>query len=293
MKVSKDDKRADQQPSPDEGKVQRLSKTRSQAEVSRVGRKLEARGSSDRIIGIYAIVCLENGKVYVGKSINVRARLMSHKCALRSKTRRKKHTNRRLYEDVQKFGWECFECYVLEEFDSIDEDLIASRELHWMKHLNATDRNQGYNLRLDSETKMITHEDTRKLLRVAMSGENNPNYANYWNDDQKRRMSEIAKERHSRGIYKTERILKMRSETSRNTWKDPEKKRKMAKKVSEKRRVYNFLQYTRDGDFVRKWESVEDIINSNPGYKWQNIYSVCNGYKPTYMGYVWKKELKI
>ena len=21
------------------------------------------------------------------------------------------------------------------------------------------------------------------------------------------------------------------------------------------------------------------------------IYSVCNGYKPTYMGYVWKKEL--
>jgi hypothetical protein len=34
------------------------------------------------------------------------------------------------------------------------------------------------------------------------------------------------------------------------------------------------------------------IIKANPNFKWQNIYSVCNGYKPTYMGFIWKKELK-
>lgn len=46
-------------------------------------------------------------------------------------------------------------------------------------------------------------------------------------------------------------------------------------------------------DYIKTFDSVEDIILENPSYKWQNIYSVCNGYKKSYMGYIWKKELKI
>jgi len=37
------------------------------------------------------------------------------------------------------------------------------------------------------------------------------------------------------------------------------------------------------------WFSVEEIIKFNPNYKWQNIYAVCNGYKPTMYGYIWCK----
>lgn len=293
MTVSKENKRADQQPSPDEGKVQRLSKTRSQAEVSRVGRKLEARGSSYRVIGIYAIVCRENGKVYVGKSINVRKRLISHKCSLRAKKRSKKATNRKLYNDVQLYGWESFDCYILEEFDTIDEILIADRELHWMMHLNSTDPNEGYNLRLDSETAMIVHDDTRALISAAVSGEKNPNYGNYWTDEQRKHMSEIAKSRHNGdGPYGDEWRRKI-GEASSRTCEDETKKQAMADNVSKATTIYVFYQYDMDGNFIKKWDTVHEILKANPGLKRAGIYNVCCGYRPHYRGYIWKKELKI
>ena len=52
-------------------------------------------------------------------------------------------------------------------------------------------------------------------------------------------------------------------------------------------------QYSKDGEFINKFDSIKSIIEENPSYKWQNIYSVCNGYKKSYMGFIWKKELKI
>lgn len=67
----------------------------------------------------------------------------------------------------------------------------------------------------------------------------------------------------------------------------------MAKKVSKAKRLYDFEQYSKDGVLLKVWESVEDIISENPDYKWQNIYSVCNGYKKSYRGFIWKKKLKI
>jgi hypothetical protein len=60
-----------------------------------------------------------------------------------------------------------------------------------------------------------------------------------------------------------------------------------------KRKKYRFIQYDLEMNIVKIWDAVEDIIAENPTYKWQNIYSVCNGYKKRIYGYVWKKENKI
>ncbi len=70
-------------------------------------------------------------------------------------------------------------------------------------------------------------------------------------------------------------------------------KSKMAKKVSEKKMKYDFYQYDKRNNFIKKFDSVKQIIAEYPNYKWQNIYSVCNGYKKSYMGFIWKKQLKI
>lgn len=67
----------------------------------------------------------------------------------------------------------------------------------------------------------------------------------------------------------------------------------MTKKVSESKRKYDFEQYSKDGELLKVWESVEQIVLANPEYKWQNIYSVCNGYRISYRGFIWKKKLKI
>lgn len=37
------------------------------------------------------------------------------------------------------------------------------------------------------------------------------------------------------------------------------------------------------------WLSVKAIVEANPGYKWQNIYNVCHGHKPSYMGFTWRQ----
>jgi hypothetical protein len=47
-----------------------------------------------------------------------------------------------------------------------------------MDNYKSTDREFGYNLRRDSSTQMIVHEETKQLLSKCNLGENNPNYGN-------------------------------------------------------------------------------------------------------------------
>ena len=47
-----------------------------------------------------------------------------------------------------------------------------------MDDYKSTDRQFGYNLRRDSSTQMIVHEETKQLLSEKYQGENNPNYGN-------------------------------------------------------------------------------------------------------------------
>jgi hypothetical protein len=148
----------------------------------------------------------------------------------------------------------------------------------------------GYNLRLDSSTGCITSDDTRKLQSIVQSGTKNGNYGHKWSKEQKENMSTIAKERHSRADIYNDEWRKKISENSTRTWSDLDKRKKMAIKLKIAKRKYLFEQYSRAGELIRIWDSVDDIILQNPTYKWQNIYSVCNGYKPTYMNFIWKKK---
>jgi hypothetical protein len=57
-----------------------------------------------------------------------------------------------------------------------------------------------------------------------------------------------------------------------------------------KQKKYKFLQLAEDGTLLKVYDTVEDIIKENPTYKWQNIYSVCNGYKKEYTDINGKKN---
>jgi len=243
-------------------------------------------------IGIYFIEHSVSGKMYVGKSVNIEHRISSHKCNLRKKNPSLKSINRYLHAAVQKYGWGSFETGVLETFDSVDERLIGERELYWMDHFDTC--NTGYNLRRDTSTGMIVHPETRKLKSAQVRGENNPNFGNNWSPEQKQRMSEIKRQQHIDGTDGiTEDVRKRKGEITSKFWKDnPDIKERMSRKVSKSKQKYNFHQLNEDGSLVKIWPSVEDIIKVNPEWKWQNIYSVCNGYKKRIYGFKWKKVLK-
>ena len=242
-------------------------------------------------IGIYSITHTISGKRYVGKSINIEARLIQHKSNLTSIEYRPKAVNRHLYSAVQKYEWSAFHVEILESFGSVDPLVIAERELFWMDHFDTINRGRGFNLRRDSSTSMIVHDETRKRLSNVFKGSGNPNYGNLWSDEKKHRMSEIKKAQHAAGDIYTEQWKKRQGVSISEMWKaNPVAKSAMALKLSKIKQQYRFIQCQLTGGIVKTWGTVKEIIAINPEYKWQNIYSVCNGYKPTYMGYVWKKE---
>jgi hypothetical protein len=190
---------------------------------------------------------------------------------IRTLKRKSKNENRHLINSWHKHGKDMFECFVIEYISDINK--LSERELFWMKNYNSLNRDFGYNLRLDSSGGMIPSNETRKKL------------------------SESGKKR-----WKSIERRKKNGETTSTFWKNnPEKKTQMSKKLSKLKEKYIFHQYENigvwgnpiKGILIKTYSSVKQIISNNPDYKWQNIYAVCNGYKPTYMGFIWEKELKI
>lgn len=107
--------------------------------------------------GIYCIRNTINNKVYIGKSINIYKRIRQHNYLLNSKS---KDENIYLINSWHKYGEKNFEYFIL-EFLEQDEILISKRELYWMKIYDSLNPDKGYNLRSDSDSKMIVHNNTK------------------------------------------------------------------------------------------------------------------------------------
>lgn len=240
-------------------------------------------------IGIYAITHVSSGRKYIGKSISIERRLISHKCSLLSSLR-SKDTNRHLYSAVQKYGWCEFSTEVIESFTEVDEQIIAERELYWIDFYQTIDRKHGFNLRRDSSTKMIVHPETREAMS-ARKGEKNPNFGNRWTDEMRNAMSVKVVARHASGKFYGAEWKKRQGERSTKFWQDrPEMKSIVGQKVSIKKTKYKITQYTKDGKLVAEWVGMRGLLLANPSYKRHSIYSACSGEKPSMYGFIWKKE---
>lgn len=242
------------------------------------------------MICIYAIVNTTDGKRYVGQTSNFEKRKKQQ--IQNMKSFNPKSSNRHLCEACEKHGIESFKFEILETFETLDRGLLLNREFEWINKFSCDQREYGYNIRKDLEGKCITSDETRQIMSDKNKGENNPNYGKKWSYENKSKMSDLAKKRHSETETYNEAWKEKLSEASKEMWKDEKIRKSISEKLSVKKQKYDFLQYTKDGVLVAKWSSVKEIIKDNPSYKWQNIYSVCNGYKKSYKGYVWKSVLK-
>jgi len=115
--------------------------------------------------GIYLIRNTHNGKVYVGRSVGVWKRWLSHRRSLREGT----HKNPHLQAAWEKYGENTFVFEVVERVE--DESTLPLREGFHMNRLNACDRDHGYNsVEMDEEAQVRFSEEHKAKISAALMG---------------------------------------------------------------------------------------------------------------------------
>ena len=211
--------------------------------------------------GIYIIQNNINQKKYVGKAGNIYKRIKEHVTSLNTKN---KNENRHLINSWHKYGRENFTYYVVEylydENKEKLEQLLKDRELYWIQKLETTDREKGYNMRLDSEGKCIVSSETREKCRQSQ-------LKRYENEEEHEKMSEI---------------LKKKRKEHPELWE--ESKIKLAY-INRQYRIAKCDKQT--GEIIKIYEIIKDISDENPDYYLQAIKGCCQGTKNSYKGFRW------
>lgn len=114
---------------------------------------------------VYKIICLGNGKVYVGSAINFLDRKNTHF----SKLRRNVHPNTKLQTSFNKYGKEQFLISIIELCEKHE---LLIKEQFWIDELQSCNKEFGFNLRKKAESNLgFKHSlKTKKLMSKVHKG---------------------------------------------------------------------------------------------------------------------------
>lgn len=222
--------------------------------------------------GVYSITNLKNGRVYVGSSISMCGRMLTHRRLLR----RNKHGNQFLQNSWNKHGQANFKFDVIEECDPSE---ITTREQHWIDTLKAYDSEYGYNQARYVEQNMLGRKHSKtSRAKMSASRKDNPlqaanqiaatkaaaiaNRGKPRSQEVKDKMSKTRKARKFKNSLETRTAISKANKGRKHT---PEAKAKMAEAIkkswqTKKRRSYLKEQLSAEhkqaiGEGVRKhWE---------------------------------------
>ena len=130
----------------------------------------------DTICGIYMIKNIINGKMYIGKSFDIKKRWANHRYELNKGA----HVNNHLQSAWNKYGECSFEFIIIEE---CSEEELNNKEIYWIKTLDTY--HNGYN---QTEGGEGTHLPEEIKIKIGAASKN------WWsNSENKNKMSEARK----------------------------------------------------------------------------------------------------
>ena len=251
-----------------------------------------------------------NGKVYIG--------ITSYEPQKRWANGNGYKNSRRFYNAIKKYGWNGFEHKIL--YENLSFKKACELEVKLIEDYDSTNKAKGYNIKLggeihkqSEETKQILSsirtgtkmsEETRQKISQSLTGENC-----YWygksRDNEKKSL--ISKKR--KGVKMPDEIKEKISATMQGEncyWYGRHLSDEHKRKISEgnvgkhlttetkqsisktllKRGGTKVDQYSMDGQFLKKWNSISQAAKAVGG-DFSHLAKCCKKNKPAY-GYVWK-----
>jgi len=249
---------------------------------------------------LYEIVNKINNKKYIGvtyaKTINIR--WSGHKTCMKSK-----NNSRPLYISMRKYGIDNFEMNVL--MKDVPENYLNILEQFWIKELDLTNRNKGYNLAIGGHVNkgFKMSEDVKVKMSLAHKGEKAYWYGKHHSEESK---NKIREQRYGKAFNKgyrhTEEAKQKMSKTKKGVTTATEHTRAI---MSEQRKGVNnpsaqavYMIDKINNEIVSKFFTMKDAVcwlNEN-GYceikiirsMIGSIVRVCKEKTKTAYGFKWK-----
>jgi len=163
--------------------------------------------SQHKYPAIYLILNIVNGKCYVGQTRELEQRYYDHHKGFHGPL---------IKNSIKKYGWGCFEFFIIERFDSnINREalkkILNDREQYWIDELESTSRDIGYNM-LSSAGSTLGYKHTpesihkMKTTKRDICGSKNPNYGRHLSIEAKSKIGNSNKGRPSTNRRPIEQI---------------------------------------------------------------------------------------
>ncbi len=224
-----------------------------------------------RFAGIYLLRNLINGMIYIGKSIEIRRRIYSHKHSVNARK-----CLSYLDRAIRKYGWENFEVLLVEKVD--DVSLLLEKEAGWIRYYNSTNPKIGYNLCEYSNDFTGHHHSEETKLKLSklntgkMMGEKNFMFGKTHSTETRQKISDKVKGRfgkknpfYGKKHKKSSLLQAARTRREKGLWKKG-------------REIYQIDKNT--GAIIKKWKNSAEAAMGLFGNKKRktNIYACCRGW---------------
>ena len=208
--------------------------------------------------GIYKIENLINGKIYIGKSVDIDNRIRNHKSESFNPISNAYDTA--IHRAIRKYGIYNFSFEVVEEFNRDD---LNKKEQHWIDYYDAF--TQGYNMTLGGEGRPMIDES--RIYDLWDSG------------------LSIAEISENTGHTKYTIILILKEYDKYNNKESYKRGRENTVKKTGK----SILQYDLLGNFINQYQSIAEA-SKKTGIKRTNITSCLRGHQLSAGDYQWIYE---
>lgn len=231
-----------------------------------------------KLAGVYKFTNKKNGKVYIGKALNLRRRYSAHK-----HNAKKENPSSYFYKSVKKHGLQNFYYSLIEVFPTTAREFnpfLLERESFWIKIYDAANDAKGYNACEYSNdlTGCKFSEETCKKMSESRKGEKNPCFGKF------------GASHPAYGYVKTEEHRKTISEALKGKPKNRESVEKSAAKI---RRP--ILQKDKFKNVLRRFSCAREAVEFLFGDAKIAKNSACNIFRGIRLGresfgYFWEFE---